>query len=64
YPPGSPILVPGQVIDIQTLKYLRALDVREIHGFRSELGLRVFREETLSRILDERKSTAEHGGTS
>ncbi|WP_246728676.1 aminotransferase class I/II-fold pyridoxal phosphate-dependent enzyme, partial [Rhizobium laguerreae] len=27
YPPGSPILVPGQVIDIQTLKYLRALDV-------------------------------------
>ncbi|WP_221095870.1 aminotransferase class I/II-fold pyridoxal phosphate-dependent enzyme [Rhizobium bangladeshense] len=64
YPPGSPILEPGQVIDIPTLKYLRALDVREIHGFDHEIGLRVFTEETLSRILDERKSAAEHGGTS
>ncbi|WP_246622773.1 aminotransferase class I/II-fold pyridoxal phosphate-dependent enzyme [Rhizobium laguerreae] len=64
YPPGSPILVPGQVIDIPSLKYLDGLDVREIHGFDRERGLWVFREETLSRILDERKSTAEHGGTS
>ncbi|MBY5399444.1 aminotransferase class I/II-fold pyridoxal phosphate-dependent enzyme [Rhizobium leguminosarum] len=64
YPPGSPILVPGQVIDIPSLKYLDGLDVREIHGFDRERGLWVFTEETLSRILDERKSTAEHGGTS
>ncbi|WP_221993458.1 aminotransferase class I/II-fold pyridoxal phosphate-dependent enzyme [Rhizobium leguminosarum] len=61
YPPGSPILVPGQVVDIPSLKYLNGLDVREIHGFDLEW---VFKEETLSRILDERKSTAEHGGTS
>ncbi|MBY3349160.1 ornithine decarboxylase [Rhizobium laguerreae] len=64
YPPGSPILVPGQVIDIPSLKYLDGLDVREIHGFDRERGLWVFTEETLSRILDERKSTAEHRGTS
>ncbi|WP_222254137.1 hypothetical protein, partial [Rhizobium leguminosarum] len=39
YPPGSPILVPGQVIDIPSLKYLDGLDVREIHGFDRERGL-------------------------
>ncbi|MGO6697601.1 hypothetical protein ACCS54_36470 [Rhizobium johnstonii] len=64
YPPGSPILVPGQVIDIPSLKYLRALDVREIHGFEHELGLWIFREETLSKVLSARKSTPEHGGES
>ncbi|NKQ75298.1 ornithine decarboxylase [Rhizobium sp. UPM1132] len=55
YPPGSPILVPGQVIDIPSLKYLDGLDVREIHGFDRERGLWVFTEETLSRILDAQK---------
>ncbi|NNH67662.1 aminotransferase class I/II-fold pyridoxal phosphate-dependent enzyme [Rhizobium laguerreae] len=64
YPPGSPILAPGQVIDIPTLKYLRALDVSEIHGFDQERGLWVFTEGTLSRLLSARKSTPEHGGTS
>ncbi|UIY27822.1 hypothetical protein LZK76_36590 (plasmid) [Rhizobium leguminosarum] len=64
YPPGSPILSPGQVIDIPSLKYLRALDVREIHGFDQERGLRVFREETLSKLSSARKSTPDHGGES
>ncbi|RWY77320.1 aminotransferase class I/II-fold pyridoxal phosphate-dependent enzyme [Rhizobium leguminosarum] len=64
YPPGSPILVPGQVIDIPSLKYMRALDVSEIHGFEHELGLWIFREETLSKVLSARKSTPEHGGES
>ncbi|WP_246647229.1 Orn/Lys/Arg family decarboxylase [Rhizobium laguerreae] len=64
YPPGSPILVPGQVIDILILKYLHALDVREIHGFDRERGLRVFREKALTRVLDAQKSAAEHGGAS
>ncbi|AHF88038.1 ornithine decarboxylase (plasmid) [Rhizobium leguminosarum bv. trifolii WSM1689] len=48
YPPGSPILVPGQVIDIATLEYLRALDISEIHGFDHERGLRVFTETALA----------------
>ncbi|MGO7755349.1 aminotransferase class I/II-fold pyridoxal phosphate-dependent enzyme [Rhizobium ruizarguesonis] len=64
YPPGTPILMPGQVIDIPTLNYLGALDVREIHGFEHELGLWIFREETLSKVLSARKSTPEHGGES
>ncbi|MDH3379706.1 MAG: ornithine decarboxylase, partial [Gammaproteobacteria bacterium] len=43
YPPGFPILVPGQVVSPEILKFMRALDVTEIHGYRPELGLRVFR---------------------
>ena len=47
YPPGFPVLVPGQVISPQILAYLKALDVKEIHGYRAEYGLRVFREEVI-----------------
>ncbi|ANP91155.1 ornithine decarboxylase (plasmid) [Rhizobium leguminosarum] len=64
YPPGSAILVWGQLISPEILQYLCALDVCEIHGFRRELGLRVFREETLRRVLDAQKSSPEHGGAS
>ncbi|MEZ5923320.1 MAG: aminotransferase class I/II-fold pyridoxal phosphate-dependent enzyme [Hyphomicrobiaceae bacterium] len=42
YPPGFPILVPGQVISSEILAFMRALDVSEIHGYRPELGLRIF----------------------
>ena len=51
YPPGFPILVPGQIISHAILEYLRALDVREIHGFRPELGFRVFSEAALKQPL-------------
>jgi len=47
YPPGFPILVPGQVISREILAFMRALDVKEIHGYRPELGLRVFTPEVL-----------------
>ncbi|WP_323765340.1 beta-eliminating lyase-related protein [Marinovum sp.] len=47
YPPGFPILVPGQVISPGILSFMRALDVSEIHGFRADLGLRVFTKEAL-----------------
>lgn len=50
YPPGFPILKPGQVISEDILTYLHALDVKEIHGYEPERGLRVFREETLARL--------------
>lgn len=35
YPPGYPILVPGQVVDGKTIEYLQSLHSREIHGLRS-----------------------------
>ena len=44
YPPGFPILVPGQVISAEILQFMAALDVREIHGFRPELGFRIFND--------------------
>ncbi|MBS0452862.1 MAG: aminotransferase class I/II-fold pyridoxal phosphate-dependent enzyme [Proteobacteria bacterium] len=49
YPPGFPILVPGQVISAEILQFMAALDVREIHGFRPELGFRIFNAEALAR---------------
>lgn len=48
YPPGFPVLVPGQVMTEEILNFLLALDVKEIHGFRPELGLRVFTEKSLN----------------
>ncbi len=48
YPPGFPVLVPGQVISAGILAYLEALDVKEIHGYNPEFGLRVFTEAALA----------------
>jgi len=50
YPPGFPILVPGQVISPEILEYMKALDVKEIHGYNPELGLSVFTEQALTEI--------------
>jgi arginine decarboxylase len=50
YPPGFPILVPGQVVTDDILLYMKALDVKEIHGYEAEYGLLVFRPEALERV--------------
>lgn len=47
YPPGFPVLVPGQVISEEIMAFMQALDTREIHGYNSELGFRVFTEAVL-----------------
>ncbi len=39
YPPGFPIMVPGQVITKETIEFMRKLDVKEIHGYQAALGL-------------------------
>ncbi|WP_420316924.1 aminotransferase class I/II-fold pyridoxal phosphate-dependent enzyme [Ekhidna sp.] len=49
YPPGFPVLVPGQVVSKEIIRFMLALDVSEIHGYRADLGLRVFRESVLNR---------------
>ena len=41
YPPGFPIMVPGQVIDAETIEFMRKLDVKEIHGYAAALGLKL-----------------------
>jgi arginine decarboxylase len=41
YPPGFPIMVPGQVINAETIEFMRKLDVKEIHGYTASLGLKL-----------------------
>ena len=41
YPPGFPIMVPGQVIKADTIEFMRKLDVKEIHGYDANLGLKL-----------------------
>ncbi len=60
YPPGFPVLVPGQVVSEEIILFLLALDVSEIHGYRADLGLRVFQD----RVLDRHKTTSSMGGMS
>lgn len=36
-------MVPGQVINAETLEFMRKLDVKEIHGFDSSLGLKLLK---------------------
>ena len=50
YPPGFPILVPGQVVSEEILAFMRALDVKEIHGYNPEIGLQIFTEEALAKL--------------
>jgi arginine decarboxylase len=47
YPPGFPVLVPGQVVSPEVLSFIGGLDVKEIHGYRAQLGYRVFTEAAL-----------------
>lgn len=49
YPPGFPILVPGQVVSKAIVMFMLALDVKEIHGYRASLGLKVFTQSALNR---------------
>jgi arginine decarboxylase len=50
YPPGFPVLVPGQVINDELMEFMQALDTREIHGYRAELGFRVFTQAALGEV--------------
>jgi arginine decarboxylase len=52
YPPGFPVLIPGQVISREIVEYLLALDVKEIHGYEPTHGLRVFTDQALAEALE------------
>src|SRR3989440_2993588 len=47
YPPGFPIMVPGQVITQETIDFMRKLDVKEIHGYQAALGLQLIKPDKL-----------------
>jgi arginine decarboxylase len=41
-------MVPGQVITPQTIAFMRKLDVKEIHGYRAEQGLKLLTAQALA----------------
>ena len=47
YPPGFPIMVPGQVLTKETIDFMRKLDVKEIHGYEAARGLKLLRADVL-----------------
>jgi arginine decarboxylase len=47
YPPGFPIMVPGQVITKEIITFMRKLDVKEIHGYNAGAGLELLKPEVL-----------------
>ncbi|GAB64722.1 lysine decarboxylase [Plasmodium cynomolgi strain B] len=42
YPPGFPVLVPGQLVSQEIVDYLSGLSVKEIHGYDESIGFRCF----------------------
>ena len=56
YPPGFPIMVPGQVIKADTIEFMRKLDVKEIHGYDANLGLKLISPA----VLVDKSKKAEH----
>jgi arginine decarboxylase len=48
YPPGFPIMVPGQVISPEIIEFMRKLDVKEIHGYQAALGLKLIKPSALA----------------
>jgi arginine decarboxylase len=59
YPPGFPIMVPGQVITRETIDFMRKLDVKEIHGYDATEGLKLVRPEALVKLRERHART--HG---
>jgi arginine decarboxylase len=43
YPPGFPIMVPGQVITRAIVEFMRKLDVKEIHGYEASKGVKLLK---------------------
>lgn len=47
YPPGFPVLVPGQLFSRQILSFIRELDCSEIHGYNPDFGYRVYTDKAI-----------------
>ena len=47
YPPGFPVLVPGQLFSREILTFLRDLDTPEIHGYQPDWGYRVYTDKAI-----------------
>ena len=52
YPPGFPVLVPGQLFSKEILSFMRSLDTPEIHGYQPALGYRVYTSKALEMLAE------------
>ena len=52
YPPGFPVLVPGQVFSHAILQFMRDLDTPEIHGYLPNFGYRVYTEKAIEMVSE------------
>src|SRR5882672_1487477 len=62
YPPGFPIMVPGQVINAETIEFMRKLDVKEIHGFSAALGFKLLNPAAIQSSKTTSKSGSDLSG--
>ena len=54
YPPGFPVLVPGQLFSAEILEFMCSLDTPEVHGYDPQAGYRVYTGKALEIAQDER----------
>jgi len=60
YPPGFPILVPGQVVTQETITFMRKLDVKEIHGYNAAMGLECLAPDALVALKPKAAAATAH----
>jgi arginine decarboxylase len=53
YPPGFPVLTPGQLITYDILLYLQKIKIKEIHGYDADVGLKIFKQGILDQLQKE-----------
>ena len=53
YPPGFPVLVPGQLFSSEILEFMRSLDTPEVHGYDPQAGYRVYTSKALEIAQDQ-----------
>ena len=53
YPPGFPVLVPGQLFSLEIIDFMESLDTPEVHGYDPEIGYRTYRASAKTLQVDE-----------
>jgi hypothetical protein len=54
-------MVPGQVIEADTIGFMRKLDVKEIHGYNNARGLKLIKLSAIPPVKSGGKSTPARG---
>jgi arginine decarboxylase len=52
YPPGFPVLVPGQLFSRPILSFIHNLDTPEIHGYKPDFGYRVYTQKAIEMLAE------------